>query len=207
MNSNKIYKEKLNKAIKILDNLNIFKDPFVQFNINPLNFYNSIYDNNYINELVKFIVGKTKNDRYETFFREYAKDYLDNIFSSYSVVEMFLEKNEEREEEKKRVKFKSAGSKLEFSSNPLSYLIREGESDIEKAIKLIEEANTLFKEGKYLQCRDVLFRAYNYNSLNVSLLYNLFLINYIIGDFALSNDFLNKLILVENIQELEYFRI
>ncbi len=207
MNINENHKKKLNEAIKILDNLNIFKDPFVQFNINPMNFYNSMDDNNYLSELVKVILDKTKNEKYETFFKEYAKNYLDNIFSSYSKVEMFLEKEEEKEEEKKRAKFKSSGSKLEFSSNPLSYLIKEGESDIEKASKLIEEANTLFKEKNYLQCRDILFRAYNYSSLNVNLLYNLFLVNYIVGDFALANDFLNKLMLVENIKELEYFRI
>ncbi|MGB9638826.1 MAG: hypothetical protein ACP5RD_05430 [bacterium] len=198
--------KKLNNAIKILKDLNFNKDPFMSFNINPLNFYNSLNNENYVNELVKFIVDKTNNENYKIFFIEFAKDYLDNIFNSYSLVDI-LEKVEEKEEERKRNKFKSSTSKLEFSSNPLSYLIKEGENDIEKAIKLIEEADLLFKEKKYYQCRDVLLRAYNYNGLNVNLLYNLFLINYIIGDFALATDFLNKLMLVEYIKELEYYRI
>lgn len=196
--------KKLSNAINILKNLNINKDPFINFNINPLDFYNSLNKENYVNELVKSIVGKTNNENYKTFFNEFAKDYLDNILNSYCGVGIF-EKVDEKVEERKRNKFKTSTSKLEFSSNPLSYLIKEGENDIEKSIKLIEEAEFLFKEKKYYQCRDVLLRAYNYNSVNVNLLYNLFLVNYIIGDFALANDFLNKLMLVENIKELEYY--
>jgi len=202
----KKYKQSLNQAIKILSDLGISKDPFINYNINPINFYNSINDDNYTKELVNLVVNKTNNKNYEIFFKIQAKNYLDHLFNSYSEIELSMKKEEEKEEERKRNRFKSSDSKLEFSSNPLGYLVKEGENDIQKAIKLIEEANILYKEGKYVQCREILLRAYNYNAFNVDLLYNLFLTNYIIGDFELANDFLNKLFLIENIIELEYFR-
>lgn len=201
------YKQILGKAVKILNDLDISKDPFINFNINPLNFYNSINDDNYIRELVNFVINKTNNKNYEIFFEDHAKNYLDHLFNSYSIIELVMEKEEEKEEERKRNKFKSSDSKLEFSANPLSYLVREGEGDLQKAIKLIEEATILYKERNYVQCREILLRAYNYNAFNVDLLYNLFLINYIIGNFTLANDFLNKLLLIEDIKELEYFRV
>jgi hypothetical protein len=202
----KKYKQSLSEAIKILSNLGISKDPFIDFNINPINFYNSLNDDNYIKELINFVVNKTNNKNYEIFFKIHAKNYLDHLFKSYSIIELSMEKEEEKEEERKRNRFKSSDSKLEFSGNPLGYLVKEGENDLQKAIKLIEEANILYKEKKYIQCREILLRAYNYNAFNVDLLYNLFLINYVIGDFALANDFLNKLLLIEDIKELEYFR-
>jgi hypothetical protein len=202
----KKYKQSLSEVTKILNNLGISKDPFINFNINPINFYNSLNDDNYIKELINFVVNKTNNRNHEIFFKNHAKNYLDHIFKSYSIIELLMEKEEEKEEERKRNRFKSSDSKLEFSGNPLGYLVKEGENDFQKAIKLIEEANILYKEGKYVQCREILLRAYNYNAFSVDLLYNLFLINYIIGDFALANDFLNKLLLIENIKELEYFR-
>jgi hypothetical protein len=200
------YKQNLIEAIKILDNLGISKDPFINFNIKPIDFYNSLNDDNYTKELINFVVNKTNNKNYEIFFENQAKNYLDHIFKSYSIIELLMEKEEEKEEERKRNRFKPSDSKLEFSGNPLGYLVKEGENDLQKAIKLIEEANILYKEGKYVQCREILLRAYNYNAFNVDLLYNLFLINYIIGDFELANDFLNKLLLIEDIKELEYFR-
>jgi hypothetical protein len=202
----KKYKQSLNQAIKILSDLGISKDPFINFNIKPIDFYNSINDDNYTKELINLVVNKTNNKNYEIFFKTHAKNYLDHLFNSYSIIELSMEKEEEKEEERKRNRFKSSDSKLEFSSNPLGYLVKEGENDLQKAVKLIEEANILYKEGKYVQCREILLRAYNYNAFNVDLLYNLFLTNYIIGDFELANDFLNKLLLIENIKELEYFR-
>jgi hypothetical protein len=202
----KKYKQSLNQAIKILNNLDIYKDPFINFNINPINFYNSLNDDNYINELINFVVNKPNNKNYEIFFKTHAKNYLDHLFKSYSIIELSMEKEGEKEEERKRNRFKASDSKLEFSGNPLGYLVKEGENDLQKAIRLIEEANILYKEGKYVQCREILLRAYNYNAFNVDLLYNLFLTNYIIGDFSLANDFLNKLLLIEDIKELEYFR-
>jgi hypothetical protein len=200
------YKQSLIEATKTLNNLSIYKDPFINFNIKPIDFYNSINDNNYINELINFVISKTNNKNYEIFFKIHAKNYLDHIFKSYSIIELLMEKEEEKEEERKRNRFKASDSKLEFSGNPLGYLVKEGENDIQKAVRLIEEANILYKEGKYVQCREILLRAYNYNAFNVDLLYNLFLTNYIIGDFSLANDFLNKLLLIEDIKELEYFR-
>jgi hypothetical protein len=200
------YKQSLNEVIKILSDLGISKDPFINFNIKPIDFYNSINDDNYINELINFVISKINNKNYEIFFKIHAKNYLDHIFNSYSIIELSMEKEEEKEEERKRNRFKSSDSKLEFSSNPLGYLVKEGENDLQKSVKLIEEANILYKEKKYIQCREILLRANNYNAFNVNLLYDLFLINYIIGDFALANDFLNKLLLIENIKELEYFR-
>jgi hypothetical protein len=201
----KKYKQSLSQVIKILSNLGISEDPFINFNINPINFYNSLNDDNYIKELINFVVNKTNNKNYEIFFKAHAKNYLDHLFNSYSIIELSMEKEEEKEE-RKRNRFKASDSKLEFSGNPLGYLVKEAENDLQKAVKLIEEANILYKEGKYFQCREILLRAYNYNAFNVDLLYNLFLINYIIGDFALANDFLNKLSLIEDIKELEYFR-
>jgi hypothetical protein len=202
----KKYKQSLNQAIKILNNLDIYKDPFINFNINPINFYNSLNDDNYINELINFAINKTNNKNYEIFFKIHAKNYLDHLFKSYSIIELSMEKEGEKEEERRRNRFKASDSKLEFSGNPLGYLVKEGENDLQKAVRLIEEANILYKEGKYVQCREILLRAYNYNAFNVDLLYNLFLTNYIIGDFSLANDFLNKLLLIEDIKELEYFR-
>jgi hypothetical protein len=200
------YKQSLNQAIKILSDLGISKDPFMNFNIKPIDFYNSINDDNYTKELINFVINKINNKNYEIFFKIHAKNYLDHLFKSYSIIELSMEKEGEKEEERKRNRFKASDSKLEFSGNPLGYLVKEGENDLQKAVRLIEEANILYKEGKYVQCREILLRAYNYNAFNVDLLYNLFLTNYIIGDFSLANDFLNKLLLIEDIKELEYFR-
>ena len=195
----KDYKNKLKKSVEILKNLDIKKDPFIQFNLIPIDYYKNI-ENTY-----QYLKEKPLDNKYKTFFKDYAKEYLENIFSSYSEVNLKLE--QEKEEEGKRIKFRTSSSKVEFSRNPLSYLFKMEENDLDKAMNLIEKASLLFQEGRYNECKDVLFAAYNYNSVNVNLLYNLFLINYIVGEFFLANDFLNQLVLLEDFPELEYFKL
>ena len=188
--------EKLQSKIEYYKKI-IDKDPFIFLNIIPLEFLYSKIDN-------------LSDDKYSNFIKNHGKEYLKNIIDSFCdmplVYSEILKEAKEKEEELKRNRgFKISDAKVEISLNVLAKGIfdKEGQHKL-KAAYNYKIGLSFYKEKNYNEARKAFEEAWNYDQNNPEIINNLFITNYLLGNFNKISEIL-KIMAILGFKEIEFF--
>lgn len=186
---------KISSIINYYKNL-IDKDPFVQLNLVPLN-----YD-----------FPTDDDSKYTSFLKRYGKEYLNKIISSFlSLPDIYISvlKDAEQkgliEEIKKNRGLKISDAKLELSQNIIvKGLFDKYEQDKFKAAYSFKLSCDFYKKKNYVDARKALEEALKYDPNNPYIIFNLFILNYLLGDFDKVQELL-KLMAILGFNEVDFF--
>ncbi|MCS6955002.1 MAG: tetratricopeptide repeat protein [Candidatus Calescibacterium sp.] len=186
---------KLSSIVNYYKNL-IDKDPFVQLNLVPLN-----YD-----------IPTDNDSKYADFLRRYGKEYINQISSSFlSLPDMYIDvlKDAEKkgliEEIKKNRGLKISDAKLELSQNIIvKGLFDKYEQDKFKAAYSFKLSYDFYKNKNYIDAKKSLEESLKYDPNNPYVIFNLFIINYLLGNFDKVQELLN-LMFILGFNEVDFF--
>lgn len=194
--------EKLQSKIEYYKKI-IDKDPFIILNLTPLKFLSGVGAPN----PSKIDLSE---DKYSNFIKNHGKEYIINIIDSLCdmpiVYSEILKEAKEKEEELKRNRgFKISEAKIEISPN----VIAKGIFDKQEQHKLKAACNykiglSFYKEKNYNESRKAFEEAWNYDQNNPEIINNIFITNYLMGNFNKIPEIL-KIMAILGFKEIEFF--
>ncbi len=178
----------------------IEKDPFVKLNIKPLDYMKN-KDLKINQETLQYYKKEFE------FIQNNGLNYIQDIKKCYlDLPEIYRELlSKEEDIETKYKGFKIADSSIELNSNiMIKGIFLENRQDKIKAAYKYKLATFYYKQFEYKESKKALQEAINYDSNNFYIINNLFILNYLLGEFEELQKIVDLLITL-GLNEFIYF--